>query len=194
MRAVILAIGLLVATAARADERPDGFLARATPGLGVGVDGGPSCRVRGVTLVGGFWVGYAVAPGLLVGGAAALALNGLPADDRCDDVEVGQVFMASVFGASIDWYPSPRSGLHLIASAGVAQVEHAPRAAMATEHVTSDGLGGVLALGYDRGPAVRAPDGNARLGLELRLTAFRTGGAVRHAALVPSVNASFAFD
>ncbi|MBK9035644.1 MAG: hypothetical protein IPL61_31050 [Myxococcales bacterium] len=190
MRAQLAAMIVMASTTiAAADGRPTGFLARATPGLGVGVDEGPSCRVHGVTLVGGFWVGRTVAPGLLVGGAVAISLNGAPRDSRCDEVEVGQAFMAAVMGPSVDWYPSARSGLHVVATAGVAEIDHA-----ANDPDPSHGVGGVLALGYDRGAARPKPDGDLRFGLELRLTALRTTGPVRHAALVPSVNASFGFD
>ena len=150
---------LLLVGVAHADP-PEGWLGRVTPGLGYS---------SGLLGAGGFSVGHALDHGIVIGGDAAITFGGMP-------MRGGGLAIASVLGPLIDWFPT-RGGWHVLATAGIADLETAPKTDLW-------GIGGTLAVGHEW-------DGPLRAGFEVRVSAMRGSG---HTIVAPALLFTIAFD
>jgi hypothetical protein len=186
--AVLAAAIALVPAAAAADGveesidiRPTRWIARATPGFGYAFDGKRSCQMEGRVFLGGFSGAYFVAPGLAVGATIAIAFNDLPSDESClGDLGLP---MSGVIGPLVEWYPSSDLGLHVAAGLGWANVAY--EGSMPAMD-SSNGIGGVLALGYDW-EVERGTTAALRLGVRLQVIGFRTYTSHEHATMIPAL-------
>jgi hypothetical protein len=190
---LVLAVPAAASADPVVDERPTKWLARATPGFGVAWDHEPVCAMEGRMFAGGFSAGYHVAPGLLVGVATTIGFNLLPPDASCDSSPMDQpLAIAFVFGATADWYPVRDLGLHVMAVAGYASIEHEFEMTTRTGH----GVGGTIGVGHDWKVWDREHPGiESRIGILLGVTLFRTfTDRAEHAARMLSLHATFGFD
>ncbi len=176
VKVFVLAL-LLVPAIAVADERPEAWLFRATPGFGYSWDREPYCGVEGRMFVGGFKIGKFVTPSLLVGGSLDMGFNALP-DRGCMLDDSGLRFtIGMVIGPHVDWYPLDR-GFHVSASAGFASFDQ-------DDMLTTRGVGASVATGYDW-VAFHGKQGEpVRFGFLLQVSALRMDA--NHATLMPAL-------
>jgi hypothetical protein len=185
--AVVVLVTVGIADPASADERPTGWLVRATPGFGYASDAATSCRLGGRMFVGGFSGSHTVVPGVLVGAATTIAFNYLLQDPPCG-VDGGRLAMGIAIGPVVEWYPSESLGLHVVALAGYSSID-----ASDGQMQTSSGLGGTLAVGYEW--VVAQKTSRLLVGVRAQLTALHTWtGTFEHTVYAPSVVSSFSFD
>lgn len=175
MRALVvlalLAPGVVAADdAADADLRPTGLLFRATPGLGYAFDDN-DCPLAGRMFAGGFALGYALAPGVVVGASTTISFNTLLRARACDmDTRVA---IAIAVGPMVDFYPVRDLALRVVAMIGYSEIDNG------VDDRPTRGLGGMLGAGYDWYTTETPTGTRFRLGTQVQVATFASSSHLR---------------
>ncbi len=140
----------LPAPVMRTDRTHDGFYARLSLGFGhLGATMNPretnGIKGSGSTLAVDFALGYAVSPGIILGGT--LMMESLPSARLDADAPIVTDVRAGLLGPFFDGYPKARGGFHLGGGLGVAGTRLNPQSAAGFNKATGYGIAGWL--GYD---------------------------------------------
>jgi hypothetical protein len=132
------------------------------------------CPVEGGAMIGGWHIGKAIAPDVVLGGGLGVGVAGgeVCAADH-DDIVLP---MTMLIGPSIDWYPFD-AGLHLNAFAGLAGIER-------SKDNSTYGVGAAAGIGYDWA-VDKDRNGKIRFGFVVQAMTLRTTAG--HAQLVPAL-------
>ena len=164
------------------DHRPSGWMFRASPGWGYAWDRDVMCPVEGMAMQGSWYVGKAVRPSLVVGGALGMGvITGRP--PHCNLTDEGLLSVSATVGPYAEWYPIDR-GLHARFAAGLATLDQGNR-------TTGVGVGAIGAVGYDWTWYHAKTNTDDRFGLEFQVIVMRTLG---HASVMPALTFTVGVD
>jgi hypothetical protein len=134
--------------------------------------------------VGGWQFGRFITPSLLLGGNLGVGFNALPENGCALDGDGLRFTLGMTIGPNVDWYPFNR-GFHVSVNGGYANYEQ-------DSMVTTHGVGGTLAIGYDW-PWFRFKTGEySRFGLALQASAMRMTGS--HTIVMPALVMTLGID
>jgi hypothetical protein len=133
--------GVQAGAVAHSESRSDGY------------ESAPDQSVTGTSGMVELALGYAVRPGLNLGGGLYLEQNGGAASNISGEVAPSGARLGThvLVGPMLDWYFRPQKGFHMLAALGVASAQQ--RTFMDVDgnkySSASTGLGGLIGLGYD---------------------------------------------
>jgi len=148
-------------TPSRGAHFHDGFYLQIALGPGYlgasASEAGEDLSVEGGAITGSLWIGGSVTPGFVLGGGTlgAVAVNPKVTYTNANDPSSNltttseATLQLQMFGLVSDFYPNPRSGLHLQAMLGYAVLSSRRNGQSTTSNSDPSGLGLMGGVGYD---------------------------------------------